>query len=77
MPTEITMWTARDGTSFDTEAFAIQYEIRLDLIEYIDENPIYSSGSQKINGKDFLEWIGDNPRIYIQLLPEVTSNELA
>jgi len=71
MPTETTTWIARDGTSFNTEAFAIQYEVELDLMDYMNDNFLeVADGFSYIDGHTLMTWLKNNPRIYIQLLPE-------
>ena len=68
MITEVMVYEASDGTQHATHDAAVYHEQQSDLQSYIDENPIYSTGS--VDGHEFSCWLKENPRIYVQLLPE-------
>jgi len=68
MITERIVYEASDGTQHATHDKAVYHEQQADLQSYIDENPIYSAGS--VDGYEFMSWLKENPRIFVQLLPE-------
>lgn len=71
MVKKVTVWEASDGFQLPTEEQANFYENKLELQNYIDDNPLYSNDQNRsINGADFLLWVKKHPRIYVTLLPE-------
>ncbi len=74
MSEEITVWKASDGSTFNSKIEADHHEIQLDIFNYISDNPIYTI-TNHITGNEFNKWLKDNPRIFIQLLPEENDDE--
>ncbi|MCP4495054.1 MAG: hypothetical protein GY820_48305 [Gammaproteobacteria bacterium] len=69
MVKKITLHEASDGIQHTTHDAAVYHEELAVLRDYVDENRIYIRGSRSVDGADFTDWLEDNPRIYIRLLP--------
>lgn len=68
---KVIVWEASDGFHLATEEEANFYENKLELQNYIDDNPLYGQNEGcKIDGAEFLLWINKHKRIYITLLPK-------
>lgn len=71
MVTKITMYVAKDGTSYEFRDVAVAHESNIDLTEYVNDNPIMGhTDGCSIDGIMFLEWVRQNDRIFVQLLPK-------
>jgi len=68
---KVTMYEAGDGTRFMYKELAERYEEHKELYAYIDEHPIFEqAGDGSVSGDDFHDWLKDNPRVFVKLLPE-------
>ena len=70
MITKHTMYKASDGSYHTSRDAAIHHEQQIDLESYLNENPIFSHYGINVDGQDFMTWLTENPRIFVQLLPE-------
>ena len=64
-----TVYVARDGSQHEYKQEAESHEELLDLMEYVDLNPMYGDQHSKIDGQQFALWLRDNPRVYVKLIP--------
>lgn len=68
---EITAWKVGDKI-FNTEEEAKTYDIRLELVKYFDNNPLYGSCEGcKIEGKELVEFIDNNIQVIEQYLSTI------
>ena len=67
---KVTRYVAKDGYELPTKDAAIAYEDRLDLIDYINDNPLYSNEGRSIDGEEFALWLSKHPRVFVKLLPD-------
>ncbi len=65
----IKVYETSDGALHRSRDAATQHEELLALEAYVDANRIYAS-IDTVDGAEFMEWLKENPRIHIQLLPE-------
>ena len=77
MITKHTMYKASDGSYHESRDAAVFHEQQIDLESYLNENPIYGNTGSSVDGQNFMAWLTENPRIYIQLLPEKDTAEPA
>ena len=61
---------AKDGTLYKSEDLARFHNQQLDFKQYVDANPIYDGNGCRVCWEDLKYWLDENPRIFIQLLPE-------
>lgn len=67
----VTMYKTDEGKLYATKAEADLNEAKEELLGYVDRFPIHGNvDGCTIYGDLFSQWLKDNPRIYIQLLPE-------
>ncbi len=69
MVKKVTVYETSDGIQHISRDAAVYHEELIELQAYVDENRIYIGGSSSADGADFMDWIKDNPRIYVRLLP--------
>ena len=71
MSEQVTMWKAEDGKLFESEDLADLYNVKAELIGYVDNYPIHVPiEGMNVYGPEFQSWLDDNPRIFIKLLSE-------
>ncbi len=66
----IKVYETSDGAHHRSRDAATQHEELIELESYVNENRIYTN-TEVIDGTEFIEWLKENPRIHIQLLPEL------
>jgi len=71
MSKQVVMWETENGERYATKEEADHKEQKNELKGYIDRYPIYgNSDGCTVYGEGFETWLDDNPRIFVQLLPE-------
>ena len=70
MITQITMYQTTDETQFSNRRLAEAYEDTQEMLKYVDEHPIHTDWEPTADGSNLKDWLKDNPRIHIILLPE-------